>query len=231
MSPMDWSRIKELFGSAIELDPKERGAYLRGACGPDEALRAELESLLASYEAQKTAPGRPIADHGYDGRRIGPYQVIDRIGAGGMGAVYLAARADDSFDKRVAIKVVHSASGTEEILQRFRYERQILATLDHPNIAKLLDGGGTEDGLPYFVMEYLERVPIGEYCLSKTLSVKERIALFCQVCSAVQYVHQNLVVHRFEAEQHSGHQRRLGQAARFRHREVIEASRIERPDA
>jgi len=143
---MDWGRIKELFGCAIELDPKERGAYLRGACGPDEALRAELESLLASYEAQKTTPARPIADHGYDGRRIGPYQVIDRIGAGGMGAVYLAARADDSFDKRVAIKVVHSASGTEEILQRFRYERQILATLDHPNIAKLLDGGVTEDG-------------------------------------------------------------------------------------
>src|SRR5207253_9759824 len=103
---------------------------------------------------------------------------------------------DGSFDKRVTIKVVHSASSTEENLQRFRYERQILATLDHPNIAKLLDGGVTEDGLPYFVMDYIEGVPIGEYCSSKTLSVKERIALFCQVRSAVQYVHQNLVVHR-----------------------------------
>src|SRR5215471_6332047 len=107
-----------------------------------------------------------------------------------MGAVYLAERADDTFHKRVAIKVVQSAIGTQEVLERFHSERQILATLDHPNIAKLLDGGATEEGVPYFVMDYIEGARIDEFCSAKDLSIKERIALFCQVCSAVQYVHQ-----------------------------------------
>src|SRR5271165_5398458 len=199
MNPASWGDIKELFGGAIELEPNQRSAYLQDVCGTNEALRAELESLLASYDSEKTVTENEITAHftaGAAGERIGPYQVIRQIGTGGMGAVYLAVRADDTFRKNVAIKLVQSIAGTEEILRRFRAERQILATLDHPNIAKLLDGGVTDRGLPYFAMDYVEGVRIDEYCEKGQLPVNERIALFRQVCSAVQYVHQNLVVHR-----------------------------------
>lgn len=189
--------MKELFGRAIELDSAQREAFLSEVCANDAVLRAELESLLASYDVQTGVLDRPIADAAYQrGRRIGPYQVVDRIGAGGMGAVYLAMRADGSFDKKVAIKVIQSLTGSREILDRFHYERRILATLDHPNIARLLDGGTTEDGVPYLVMDYVDGLRIDEYCAAHDLAPKERIGLFCQVCAAVQYVHQHLVVHR-----------------------------------
>jgi len=197
VTPARWDRIKELFGRAMELDPEARSAFLLQTCGADESLRAELQSLLASYDSEATLPVQASAGAAYGrGHRIGLYQVIDRIGVGGMGAVYLAVRADGSFDKRVAIKVIQSVIGTQEILERFRHERQILATLDHPNIAKLLDGGATAEGVPYLVMDYIEGARIDKYCAEKALSMRERIALFCQVCSAVQYVHQHLVVHR-----------------------------------
>ena len=128
--------------------------------------------------------------------RIGPYQVLRRLGEGGMGSVYLAVRADQEFRKYVAIKVIRKGMDSSEIVSRFRRERQILAGLDHPNIAKLFDGGTTDDGLPYFVMEYIQGRPLHEYCDSHGLTVRERLLLFRSICSAVQYAHQNLVIHR-----------------------------------
>lgn len=201
MNPEKWQQIKELFGSALEQDPRDRAAYLREACGPDEDLRAEIEDLLASYESGKTVTGNlPAGFPGaaeVAGERIGPYQVVQRIGEGGMGVVYLALRADQTYSKKVAIKVVQSTViGAREVLDRFRHERSILATLDHPNIAKLLDGGATAQGLPYFAMDYVEGARIDEYCARQELPVAGRLRLFRDVCSAVQYVHQNLVVHR-----------------------------------
>lgn len=130
------------------------------------------------------------------GRRIGPYRVIREIGHGGMGTVYLAVRADDQFQKRAAIKLVRRGMDTDDILQRFRNERQILANLDHPNIARLLDGGTTVEGLPYFVMDYVEGTPVDRYCDEHKLSVVQRLKLFRAVCSAIHYAHQNLIVHR-----------------------------------
>jgi serine/threonine protein kinase/tetratricopeptide (TPR) repeat protein len=199
VNPEKWGQIKELLGSALEREPAERGSFVRQACGADHALRAELEALLAAYDSGKTM--EPLPSRSRDpsedaGKKIGTYQVIRQIGVGGMGAVYLAVRADDTFNKKVAIKLVQTGIDSQEILQRFRHERQILATLDHPNIAKLLDGGTTEQGLPYFVMDYVEGRRIDEYCESHKLQISERIRLFRDICSAVQYVHQNLVVHR-----------------------------------
>ena len=198
-----WDKIKELFGSAVELDPSERTAFLRNACGPDESLRAEVESLLAAYKRTE-APGEnppflvdpePFPET-LTGRRLGSYQVLHEIGHGGMAVVYAAVRADDEYRKRVAIKVVLPGLDSADISRRFRNERQTLATLDHPNIVRLLDGGSTEQGLPYLVMEYVDGVPIDQYCDSHRLSTSERLLLFRTVCTAVQYAHQNLVIHR-----------------------------------
>ncbi len=130
------------------------------------------------------------------GRRIGQYEVIRELGRGGMGAVYLARRADEQYEKLVAIKVIQAGRESQEMLQHFRRERQILAGLDHPNIARLLDGGSTDEGLPYFVMDYIEGIPIKTYCADQALSVAERLRLFLAVCDAVAYAHRNLVVHR-----------------------------------
>jgi len=198
-----WEKVKELFGSAIELDPSQRSAFLREACGADKALRAEVESLLASYDptevfgaASPPSLDRPRVPEILIGRRLGSYQVLHEIGHGGMAVVYAAVRADDEYRKRVAIKVVLPGLDSEDILRRFRNERQTLATLEHPNIVKLLDGGTTEQGLPYLVMEYIEGLPIDQYCVSRKLSANERLQLFRVICAAIQYAHQNLVVHR-----------------------------------
>jgi len=196
-----WDKIKELFGSAVELDPSERNAFLRNACGPDESLRAEVESLLAAYKRTE-APGEnppflvdpePFPET-LTGRRLGSYQVLHEIGHGGMAVVYAAVRADDEYRKRVAIKVVLPGLDSADISRRFRNERQTLATLDHPNIVRLLDGGSTEQALPYLLMEYVDGVPIVQYSDSQRLSTSERLLLFRTVCGAVQYAHQNLVV-------------------------------------
>src|SRR5262249_3010443 len=128
--------------------------------------------------------------------RLGNYQVLRKIGTGGMGSVYLGARADQEFKKYVAIKVIRKGMDTEDIISRFRRERQMLASLDHPNIARFLDGGTTQDYLPYFVMEYVQGTPVTEYSNHHQLNTHERLNLYRSVCSAVQYAHQNLVVHR-----------------------------------
>src|ERR1044071_1467079 len=151
------------------------------------ASLAEAVTIALSEEEQKEL---------LQESNIGPYRIIRRIGQGGMGAVYLAARDDDQFKKQVAIKLIRRGMDSDFVLRRFRNERQILASLDHPNIARLLDGGTTEDGRPYFVMEYIEGKPITEYADKHSLATVERLKLFVQVCSAIHYAHQNLVIHR-----------------------------------
>ncbi len=171
-------------------------------------MRSEVEALLASDEGGGEfllTPATEIAvaagtidgaETGEANRSIGPYRILREIGHGGMGTVYLAERADGQYRKRVAIKLVKSYGGDHHVLRRFRNERQVLAELDHPNIAKLLDGGATEDGLPYLVMEYVDGVRIDVWCDTRKLPLRDRLILFCKVCDAVQYAHDRHVIHR-----------------------------------
>jgi serine/threonine protein kinase/Tfp pilus assembly protein PilF len=200
--PEKWDQVKELFTLALERDPAERSGFLRQACGGDDALRTEIESLLSSFDGAATfledCPAADLlsAQPSPAGRRIGAYRIIREIGQGGMAVVYLGERDDQNYRKRVAIKMVKPGIDSEQILQRFRNERQTLAALDHSNIVKLLDGGSSEDGSPYLVMEYVEGLPIDEYCDRNQLPIDDRLRLFREVCSAVQYAHENLVIHR-----------------------------------
>jgi tetratricopeptide (TPR) repeat protein/predicted Ser/Thr protein kinase len=204
-APLD--RLKEIFHSARQLPPGKRDPFLNGACGGDEQLRREIEALLESDRAADgfivDPPARLLADAfggspdlSEAGRIIGQYKVRQRIGSGGMGAVYLAERADQQFQMEVAIKLIKRGMDTDSVIRRFQHERQILASLEHPNIARLLDGGTTDDGLPYFVMEYIKGERIDDYAERQSLSITARLELFRQVCGAVSYAHQNLVVHR-----------------------------------
>jgi eukaryotic-like serine/threonine-protein kinase len=205
MTPERWQQIREVFDRAVPLDSKERATYLDAVCASDSELRHEVESLLFSDREAGTGflntpavdlrqPEHPAATR--VGRRIGAYNILEEIGHGGMGEVYRAGRADGQYEKEVAIKLVRGGYDTAAVLDRFRHERQILASLDHPNIARLLDGGTTEEGIPYLVMELIEGIPIDQYCNARDLTVTERLRLFLQVCSAVQYAHQRLVIHR-----------------------------------
>lgn len=198
-----WARIKEIAGAALELDPARRPGFVRQECGEDDQLRQEVESLLAHHSVADSLFENPpaqslfaLAGNSLIGRRIGAYRVVREIGLGGMAVVYLAARDDREFVRQVAIKMVKAGANSSEILRRFRNERQTLAALDHPNIVKLLDGGTTEEGWPYLVMEYVEGLPIDKYCNEKRLSLPERLRLFCVVCSAVGYAHRHQVIHR-----------------------------------
>jgi eukaryotic-like serine/threonine-protein kinase len=202
--------------AALERPAGERRAFLERACGGDEILRREVERLIESHEAAGDFLERPAlavfelpalaalgggsdeeqVEDGLDGSLLGSYRLVRAIGRGGMGVVYLATRSDDAFEKRVAIKLVKRGMDTDEVLRRFARERRILAALDHPHIARLLDAGTTPGGLPYFVMEHVEGRPILEYCEARRLSTTERLKLFRDVCSAVAFAHQNLVVHR-----------------------------------
>jgi serine/threonine protein kinase/tetratricopeptide (TPR) repeat protein len=201
--PENWDQVKELFTLALERDPEERGSFLLRACAGDDSLRAEVESLLSSFEdASNFLEDCPAADlfsvqsRAMTGRKIGAYRIIREIGHGGMAVVYLAERVDDQYYKRVAIKMLKPGTEKDEVLRRFRNERQALASLDHPSIVRLLDGGSTEEGLPYLIMEYVEGVRIDEYCDTHRLSITERLHLFRTVCLAVQYAHETLVIHR-----------------------------------
>ena len=162
----------------------------------DEDRGSAILSLVSLIEDESTRLGQDAAAEPPESRRIGPYRLIRTIGHGGMGTVYLGVRDDDAFQKRVAIKVLKRGTDTDAVVSRFRHERQILASLDHPYIAGLLDGGTTPDGLPYFAMEYVEGQPIVEYCEWQKLGTTARLQLFSKVCAAVQYAHQNLVIHR-----------------------------------
>ena len=211
MTRDDWRRIKDIAAAALEEPESSRAAYIVSRCGPDDDLRAEVESLLESTtkaEGLFETPTPLIAgaraaidslgefDRGRLGERIGPYRIVRELGGGGMGAAYLAVRADQAYEKQVAIKVLKRGMATEAVQRRFRRERQILADLDHPNVARLLDGGTTADGLPYLVMEYVEGTPIDLHCSERGLSTRERVVLFRQVCDAVEHAHRHSVVHR-----------------------------------
>jgi serine/threonine protein kinase/tetratricopeptide (TPR) repeat protein len=217
MTPERWKQVEEVFQTALDLQADERHRYIETACAGDETLREQVVSLVSQYEAagdfieepafasvslaQETDPHstNPMNFPELDpaiGRRVGSYRLVREVGRGGMGAVYEALRADGEFRHRVAVKLIKRGMDTDFILRRFRNERQILATLDHPFIAKLLDGGTTDDGLPYFVMEFIEGSPVYRYCDERKLTVAERLRLFQDVCEAVHYAHQKLVIHR-----------------------------------
>jgi non-specific serine/threonine protein kinase/serine/threonine-protein kinase len=200
-----WQRAKGVFQAALARTPESRPAFLDEACVGDEALRREVDSLLAAHDAAGRFLSDPagVATGGDEARaegatpeRIGPYRVLDTIARGGMGTVYRAVRDDDAFRKTVALKLVRATRDSEDFARRFRQERQILANLQHPNIATVLDGGATAEGVPYLVLEYVDGRPITEFCAAHALGTRERLALFRTVCAAVQHAHQNLVVHR-----------------------------------
>ncbi|MDP9011529.1 MAG: serine/threonine protein kinase [Pseudomonadota bacterium] len=195
-------RIEDIFHAVLAVPSEQQGAFLESCCGGDAELMAELRSLLEASEAegllgvQRAAAARGAGDAAIHGGVIGPYHLERLLGRGGMGAVYLAHRADGHFDQQVAIKLIDLPLATELFRERFRLERQILAGLVHPYIARLLDGGVSESGEPYLVMEYVDGISITEFCERQLLSLRERLALFKKVCEAVQFAHQNLVVHR-----------------------------------
>jgi eukaryotic-like serine/threonine-protein kinase len=213
-SPERWQEIDQVFAAALERSPDEREAFVVEASRGDTELCREVLALLQSgAEAEgmlgesATSFAAPLltalrSDSGDDertraaGERLGPYRILEEVGRGGMGAVYLADRADDEFEQRVAIKLVKRGMDTDEVLRRFRYERQILASLEHPNIARLYDGGVSDDGRPYLVMEYIEGRAMTAYCDAHRLGIDARLTLFRTACQAVQYAHQKLVVHR-----------------------------------
>jgi eukaryotic-like serine/threonine-protein kinase len=209
MTPERLRRIRDVFEAALEMDPAAREAFLERECQADGDLRKEVERLLGLREhlpewlaGPLLGPAGPVLDAmakaapGMEGRELRGYELIREIGRGGMGTVYLAERADGTYRKQVAIKIVHAEKDNREILERFRRERDILASLDHPNIARLLDGGSTDEGLPYFVMEFVDGQPILRWCDERKLNVEQRLELFRSVCAAVQYAHQRLIVHR-----------------------------------
>lgn len=205
MTPERWRKIESIFQTVIEKPRSDRQQMLTQYCGEDTELRREVEALLDEDESDEflQAPIKDVARSlpmpnadTYIGRKIGPYHLAKLLGQGGMGAVYLAERADAEYYRQVALKIVKRGMDSGFVLKRFRIERQILATLEHPNIAQLLDGGSTDDGLPYFVMEYVQGQPLTEYCHSHRLSLNDRLKLFLPVCAAVQHAHQKLIVHR-----------------------------------
>lgn len=207
MKPEDFKRIEGIFSEILTLPAGQRPQALSQACGDDERLRREVESLLAHDEStgaflkESALPEIALPQHAEppeepQGTVIGAYRLLRRLGVGGMGTVYLAARADGQFDQKVAIKVVKRGMDSDEILRRFEHERRTLASLNHPNVAQLYDGGATSDERPYLAMEYVDGSPIDQYCDALRLSITQRLRLFSIVCDAVRFAHQNLVVHR-----------------------------------
>lgn len=207
MAQERWYQVRELFESVCHLEPEEREVRLAQACEDDPSLRTEVESLIAAHrdvpDVYESPAFKPVAEllhvdapESWVGRQVGAYKLVRLIASGGMGTVFLAARADEQFEKNVAIKLINRGLATPEMRRRFLVERQTLAGLNHPNIARLLDGGITDDGLPYLVMDFVDGTPIDRYCDERKLTVAERLKLFRTVCSAVQYAHQHLIVHR-----------------------------------
>ena len=204
MAPQHWQLVKEILGEALEHQQGEdRSTFVARKCGNDPMLQREVETYLNISDQKIEACAENMRDTVLNkmwsqpiGRRVGAYRIVQEIGHGGMGAVFLAARADGEFEKEVAIKVLKRGTDTDEIVRRFRAERQILARLEHPGIARLIDAGTTEDGLPYFVMEYVAGVPITRFVQEHRLSIRQRLELFLKVCSAVEQAHRDHIVHR-----------------------------------
>jgi len=206
VDPARWQKIKDTFAAALELDAGAQPAFLAQACAGDADLLNEVQTLLRAHTNSGDFIERPALEgvlghelgfgrRSWIGRRAGVYRIVAEIGSGGMGEVYRAVRDDDEYQKEVAVKVLRSGFDTHSLLKRFKVEKQILATLDHPNIAKLLDGGNTEEGLPFLVMDYIEGSPIDAYCATHRLRIRRRLDLFLALCRAVQHVHQHLMIH------------------------------------
>src|SRR6476620_3428383 len=210
IDPQRWDRLKTILGEALEENSSAaRIAFVERRCGQDTDLLQEAESLLAEAEALLNERADSFEDCAQNaastfwqegpprsGERVGAYVIVRELGRGGMGTVFLAERADGQFEKQVAIKILSRGADTAEILRRFRAERQILAKLDHPNIARLLDAGTTDDGLPYFIMDYIVGVPVTRFAVAQRLSTRQRLEFFLKICDAVEFAHRNLVVHR-----------------------------------
>lgn len=221
MLPERWKQIDELFQLAVELPSDQRGPFLSEKCRGDDDLRLQVEALLKSEEnaggfiespvwtdsrflntsAKKDISASIESDgagdrDNYLGRTIGAFRIVKEIGRGGMGAVYLAERTDGEFSQRVAIKLIKRGMDSDFIVKRFRHERQILASLEHPFIARLLDGGTTIEGVPYFIMEFIQGETIYRFCDSRRMDIKGRLKLFRKVCSAIEYAHEKQIVHR-----------------------------------
>ena len=207
MKAETWNQVKDLLNDVLEIEPNGRGDFLARANVSPEVI-SEVESLLACENGATglmDAPAIAFAqsflgdeepDNALIGQNIGAYKIVSELGYGGMGAVYLAERVDGKFSQRVALKLLKRELNTTSLRQRFEQERQILASLEHPNIARLLDAGTTDDGVPYFAMEYIEGLPIDVYCQQNDLTLDERLDLFREVCATVYYAHRNLVIHR-----------------------------------
>lgn len=194
-----WARVQALFGEALERPAAERGPFLADVAEREPELAAEVRSLLDAHAASSSfldEPAAPPAAALMPGERLGPYRIVGEIGRGGIGVVYRASRDDDAFTRDVAIKLIDPGMRSDEVLRRFRAERRILALLEHPNIARLLDGGTAPDGGPYLVMEHVEGRPLLEWCDTRRLPIGERLAIFLVVCDAVRFAHRRLVVHR-----------------------------------
>jgi eukaryotic-like serine/threonine-protein kinase len=202
--PDNWGRVQELFFAAADLPPAEQHRFLDEVCAGDADLRREVDSLLAADRthshdidmALETAAQQMLGTDPVVGKRLGPWRVGREIGRGGMGIVYLVVRDDAHFQKQAALKLIRAGMDTAELILRFRHERQILASLDHPYIARLIDGGTTPEGRPFLVMDYVEGLRIDYWCRQAGLSVEDRCRLFLKVCEAVSYAHRSLVVHR-----------------------------------
>jgi tRNA A-37 threonylcarbamoyl transferase component Bud32 len=202
-----WKKVDELFHEALEQPNVYRLPWLRVQCGADPSLFAEVSALLSSDEAaaggfiRDKIAGAIVDFHENQMavnrmRRVGPYRLIKEHGRGGMGTVFLAERADEQYNAKVAIKLIRPGMDTDFFLSRFRRERQTLARLQHANIARLLDSGTSDDGLPYIVMEWIDGKPINEYCRDNSFNIDQTLRLFVPVCAAVSHAHQNFVVHR-----------------------------------
>ncbi|MEM7585053.1 MAG: serine/threonine-protein kinase [Acidobacteriota bacterium] len=207
MSRMNWQRIDELFDAAVDLPEDQQSDFLEQACGSQPELQSQLERLLEADRSARNFLARPIArltgaaatKAGQRGRpiqRVGPYRILRPLAEGGMGSVFIASRDDDEFERLVAIKLVRRGLDSAQIDRRFRRERQILATLEHPHIARLYEGGTTAAGHPFLVMELVEGLPIDAHCDQHGLTVDQRLELFIEVCEAVTFAHRHLVIHR-----------------------------------
>jgi tetratricopeptide (TPR) repeat protein len=198
-NPEQWLKIKEIVGAALERDPSQRSAFLDEACSHNPALRAEVDSLLSAHSGAdplfKSGLTTELSDAPPDPKSIGPYQLVKKLGEGGMGQVWLAEQTSP-VRRKVALKLIKTGAFDDSVLRRFQTERQSLAIMDHPAIAKVFDAGATPDGQPYFVMEYVAGLPITEYCDQKKLRISDRLELFIHACEGVQHAHQKALIHR-----------------------------------
>ena len=194
-----WARVQETFHAALERLPAERDDWLRAACGPDDDFFREVRELLRAHETEgllAVSAARSPRLYGLETDHIGPYAILRPLGQGGMGTVFLAERKGPDFTQRVALKLLRLDFAVPKLVERFRTERRILARLEHPGIARLIDAGATPGGQPYFAMEFVEGTDIVRYCEERRLTVADRLRLFLDVCDALEYAHQQLVVHR-----------------------------------